>query len=157
SEYLEFETFVHLDEVASRDRDEFGKSAVRTESGPAYVWANLCVSDLAMSAGAVTPPGGDNHVITLLIPHRLGHEPAELVHDAGNFMTWGDGCRNVSIFPEVSVDELYIGTAHSTSPDLDQHLIGLNVRNRHVFEDESLAIFVHTCCFHICFPFKGVG
>src|SRR5262249_17209868 len=69
SEFLEFETIVHLDEVASGDGDELGKSAVRTESGPAYVRANLCVSDLAMTAGPVTPPGGNNHVITLLIPH----------------------------------------------------------------------------------------
>src|SRR5262249_35319050 len=157
SEFLEFETIVHLDEVASGDGDELGKPAVRTESGPAYVWANLCVSDLAVTAGAATPNGGDNHVITHVIPHRLGHKPAELVHDAGDFMPRGDGRRNVSVFPEVSVDELYIGTAHSTRPDLDKHLIRLNVRNRHVLEDESLAIFVHTCRFHICLPFKVEG
>src|SRR5262249_38437497 len=110
SELLEFETTVHLDEVASGDGDELGKSPVRTESGPAYVWANVCVSDLAMTAGSVAPPGGNDHVITLLIPHRLGHKPAELVHDAGDFMPRRDGRRNVSVFPEVSVDELYIGT-----------------------------------------------
>jgi hypothetical protein len=110
-----------------------------------------------MTAGAVTPPGGDNHVITLLIPHRPGHKRAELMHDAGDFMTWGDGCRNVSVFPEVSIDELHIGTAHSTGPDLDKHLTRLHVRNGHVFEDESLAIFVHACHFHICFSFKVVG
>ena len=118
-----------------------------------YVWANVSVSDLAMTAGAVTPPGGDDHVITLFETHRLGHEPAELVHDAGDFMARGDGCRNVGVFPEVPVDELHVGAAHSTRPDLDEHLIGLNVRNGHVFEDERLAIFVHACCFHICFPF----
>src|SRR5262249_32122851 len=157
SEFFEFETIVHLDDVASGDGDELGKSAVRTESGPAYVWTNLCVSDLAMTAGAVTPPGGDNHVITFLITHRLGHESAELVHDAGDFMPRGDGRRNVGVFPEVSVDELYIGTAHSTRPDLDKHLIGLNVRNGHVLKDESLAIFVDARCFHVCFPFEVVG
>src|SRR5262249_18667520 len=157
SEFFEFETFVHLDEVASGDGDELGKSAVRTESGPAYVRANLCVSDLAMTAGAVAPPGGDDHVITLLIPHRFGHEPAELVHDAGDFMPRRDGCRNVSVFPEVSIDELHIGAAHSTRPDLDEHLIGLNVRNGHVLEDESLAIFVHARCLHVCYPFEVVG
>src|SRR5262249_20318680 len=96
SEFLEIETIVHLDEVASGDRDEFGKSAVRTKPGPAYVWANLSVSDLAMTAGAVTPPGGDDHVIALPIPYRLGHEFAEPVHDAGDFMTRGDGCWDVS-------------------------------------------------------------
>src|SRR5262245_57701323 len=157
SEFLEFETIVHLDEVASRDGDELGKPAVRTESGPAYVWANVCVSDLAVTAGAVTPPGGDNHVITFLIPHRPGHKPAEFVHDAGDFMPRGDGCRDVSVFPEVSVDELYIGTAHPTRPDLDKHLIGLTVRNGHVVEDEGLAIFVHARCFHVCSPFEVVG
>src|SRR5262245_30447511 len=45
SEFLEFETTVHLDDVASGDGDELGKPPVRTESGPAYVWADLCVSD----------------------------------------------------------------------------------------------------------------
>src|SRR5262249_36042979 len=157
SEFLEFETTVHLDEVASGDGDELGKSPVRTESGPAYVRANLCVSDLAMTAGSVAPPGGDNDVIPLLIPHRLGHKPAELVHDAGDFMPGGDGRRNVSVFSEVSVDELHIRTAHSTRPYLDKHLIGLNVGNGHVLEDESLAIFVHASCIHVCFPFEVVG
>src|SRR5262249_49583350 len=131
--------------------------AVRTEPGPAHVRANVCIPDLAMTAGAVAPPGGDDHVITLLIPHRPGHEPAELVHDAGDFMTRGDGRRNVSVFPEVSIDELHIGTAHSTRPDLDEHITGLNVRNGHVLEDESLAIFVHARCLHVCYPFKVVG
>src|SRR5262249_42451723 len=111
----------------------------------------------AMTAGAVAPPWGNNDVITLLIPHRLGHKSAEFVHDAGNFMPRGDGRRNVGVFPEVSVDELYIRTAHSTRPYLDKHLIGLNVRNGHVLEDESLAILVHACCFHICFPSNAMG
>jgi hypothetical protein len=96
-------------------------------------------------------------MIALLIPHRLGHKPPELVHDAGDFMPRSDGRRNVSIFPEVSIDELYIRTAHSTRPYLDKHLIGLNVRNGDILEDESLAIFVHACCFHICFPFEALG
>ena len=104
SEFLEFKTFVHFDEVASGDGDEFGKSPVRTESGPAYVRAKLCVSDLAMTAGSVAPSGGDNDMITLLIPHRLGYKPAEFVHDAGDFMPRSDGRRNVSVFLEVSVD-----------------------------------------------------
>src|SRR5262249_22620895 len=49
SEFLESETIVHLDEVARGDGDDLGKPAVRTEPGPANVWANLCVSDLAMT------------------------------------------------------------------------------------------------------------
>src|SRR5262245_63574380 len=107
-----------------------------------------------MTASAVTPPGGDDHVITLLIPHRPGHKPAELVHDAGDFMTRGDGRRNVSVFPEVSVDELHIGTAHSTRPDLDEHLTGLNVRNGHVFENEGFVIRLDAGRFHFasCCP-----
>src|SRR5262249_21584155 len=139
------------------DRDELGKPAVWTEPRPADIWAKLCIPDLTVAARSVTPSGGDDHMITLLVPDRPRHKLTELVHDGGDFMPRGDGRRNVSVFPEVSVDELYIGAAHSTRPDLDEHLIGLNVRNGHVFEDESLAILVHACCFHVCFPFKVVS
>src|SRR5262249_61542237 len=60
SEFLELETTVDLECVALGDGDELGKSPVRTESGPAYVWANLCVSDLAMTAGLLAPPLADH-------------------------------------------------------------------------------------------------
>src|SRR5262249_59563580 len=101
------------------------------------------------TAGHVTPPGCDNDMIPLPRRHRLGHKPAEFMHDAGDFMPRGDGRWNVSVFPEVSVDELYIRTAHSTRPYLDKHLIGLNVRNRHVLENEGFVVLPDTSCFHV--------
>ena len=150
SEFLEFETIVHLDEVASGDGDEFSKSAVGTESGPAYVWANMCVSDLAMTAGAVAPPGHDDDVVPLLKSRRLGNDSADLVHDTRDFMTQRDRRRDVGILPEVSVHELHVGTAHSARGDLNENFIGLNARDRYVLEDGRFAIFVHACCFHVC-------
>src|SRR5262249_50873236 len=49
----------------------------------------------------------------------------------------------------VGMSAYFRGAAHSARRDLDEDLIGLNVRNRHVLEDESFAIFVHTCRFHV--------
>src|SRR5262249_38097106 len=95
SEFLEFETVVHLDEVASGDGDELGKPAVRTEPGPAYVWANLCVSDLAMTAGAVPPPGGDDDVITLLITHPIWHKPTQLITHPAYFINLRLSTRHI--------------------------------------------------------------
>jgi len=108
------------------------------------------VADLAMTAGAVAPPGHDDDVVALLKSRRLGNDPADLLHDAGDLMTQCDRRRDVRIFLEVSVHQLHVGAAHSARGDLNQNIIGLNVRNRHVLEDESLAIFVHACRFHFC-------
>ena len=110
----------------------------------------MCIADLAMTAGAVAPPGYDDDVVALLKSRRFGYEPADLVHDAGNLMTQRYGRRDVGIFPELCVYQLHVGAAHPARGDLNQNFIGLNVRNRHVVEDESLAIFVHACRFHVC-------
>src|SRR5262249_33618516 len=67
-EFLEFETAVYLDEVACWDGDELGESAVGPEPWPAHVRADVGVADQAMTAGAVAPSGGDDHVIILLEP-----------------------------------------------------------------------------------------
>src|SRR5262249_20025366 len=131
-EFLEFETAVYLDEVACWDGDELGESAVRPEPWPAHVRADVRIADLAMTAGAIAPARCDDDVITLLKPRRLGHEPAQFVHKAGDFVTRNDRRWNVVVSSEIPIHELHIGAAHSTSLDLDEHLIGLNVRNWHV-------------------------
>src|SRR5262245_51709740 len=102
-EFLEVEAPVHFDNRASRHGNEVGKSAKGSESWPAHIGADVRVADPAMPACAIAPTGGDNDMIPLLEPGRPGHEPAELVHDAGDFMTGRDGCRNVSVFAEVSI------------------------------------------------------
>src|SRR5215831_20702342 len=108
----------------------------------------MCIADLAMTAGAVAPPGYDDDVVALPKSRRLGDDPADLVYDAGDLMTQRDRRRDVGIFPEVSVHQLHVGAAHAACADLNENFIGLNVRNRHVLEDESLAIFVHACRSH---------
>jgi hypothetical protein len=117
----------------------------------------LRIADLAMTAGAVAPPGHDDDVAALPKSRRLRDEPADLVHDAGDLVTQRDRRRDVGIFPEVSVHQLHVGAAHSARPDLNENFIGLNIRNRHVLEDESLAIFVHACRFHSPSSFSCVG
>jgi hypothetical protein len=87
----------------------------------------------------------------------LRDEPADLVHDAGDLVTQRDRRRDVGIFSEVSVHQLHVAAAHFARPDVDEDLIGLNIRNRHVLEDESLAIFVHACRFHSPSSFSCVG
>src|SRR5215831_21069069 len=101
-----------------------------------------------MTAGAVAPPGHDDDVVTLLKPARTRDNPADLVHDASDLMTQRDRRWDVGVFPEVSVHQLHIGAAHATRRDMNQNFIGLNVRNRHVLQNESLAIFVHACRSH---------
>src|SRR5262249_41431513 len=144
-------------EIARRDGDEFREPANRPEAGPAHVGANLRVPHLAMTAGAVAPSGHDYDVVALVKSRRLGHGPADLVHDAGDFVAQRDRPRDAGILPEVSIHELHVGAAHAARRDLDEDLIGLKVRNRYVLEDESLAIFVHACGFHSCSPFTVVG
>jgi hypothetical protein len=103
-----------------------------------------------MTAGPVAPSGRDNDVVALTKSRRLGHDTADLVHDAGDLMTQCDRRRDVGISPEVSVYKLHIGAAHSACPDVNENFIGLNLGNRYVLEDESLAVFVHACGFHVC-------
>src|SRR5262249_33043364 len=44
-EFLEFETPVHLDNIASRDGYEIGESAIGPESWPAHIGADVRVAD----------------------------------------------------------------------------------------------------------------
>src|SRR5262249_23730757 len=121
---------VDLDQIASGDGYEPREAANGPKPRPTHVRADMCIADLAMTAGAVAPPGHDDDVVALLKSRRLGDDPADLVHDAGDLMTPRDRRRDVGIFPEVSVHQLHIGAAHAARRDLNQNFIGLNVRNR---------------------------
>src|SRR5262249_55002888 len=110
----------------------------------------MCIADLAMTTGAVAPPGHDDDVVALVKSRRLGDDPADLLHDPSDFVTQSDRRRDVGIFSEVSVHKLHVGAAHSARPDLNENFIGVTVWNWHVLKDEGLAIFVHACRFHAC-------
>src|SRR5262245_54462074 len=69
-------------------------------------------------------------------------------------MTHCDGCRNIGILAEISVDELHIGTAHSAGLHIDENLVRLDIGYRYVLEDHGFAVLMHACCFHICSPSK---
>jgi hypothetical protein len=114
----------------------------------------MCIADLTIAARAVAPSGRDNDVVTFLKSRRFGHGPADLVHNAGDFVTQRDRRRDVCVFAKIAVHKLHVGPAHPARPDPDENFIGLNVRNRHFLEDDSLAIFVHACCFHVAFLSK---
>src|SRR5262249_54199701 len=156
-ELLEFQPIVDLDQIASGNGYEFREAAVWSKPRPTHVGADMCIADLAMTAGAIAPSRHDDDVVALLKSGRLGNDPADLMYDAGDLMTKRDGRRDIGILPEVSVHELHVGAAHSARCDLNENFIGLNIRNRHVLEDERLAIFVHACCFHVCSPSTVVG
>src|SRR5262245_10800803 len=63
-EFLEFQTTVRLDQIASRDGDELCKTSHRSESGPTHVGTNVRIADQAMAADAIAPSGRDNHVVS---------------------------------------------------------------------------------------------
>jgi hypothetical protein len=98
------------------------------------------VADLAVTAGAVAPTRCDDNMITLLQPRRLGHEPAQLMHQASYFVTRNDRRWNVVVLSEIPVNELDVGATHSTGLNPDEHLIWRNVRNRHVLENKAFVV-----------------
>src|SRR6478672_1018584 len=106
------------------------------------------IADLAMTAGAIAPSGCDNYMVALFQPRGFGHHRADLVYDTRDFMTWCNGHWDVSVFLEIPVHELYVAATHPAGLDIDENLVGLNVRNRYILQDERFAIFVDACCFH---------
>src|SRR5262249_14046138 len=72
------------------------------------------------------------------------------MHEAGYFVTRNDRRWNVVVLSEIPVNELDVGATHSTRLDLDEHLIGLNVRNRHVLENEGFVVLPDASCLHRC-------
>jgi hypothetical protein len=78
----------------------------------------------------------------------MGHEPAQLMHEAGYFVTRNDRRWNVVVLSKISVNELDVGATHSTRLDLDEHLIWLNVRDWHVLENEAFVVLPDASCLH---------
>src|SRR5262249_11566858 len=148
-EFLEFQTTLHLDGVASRDGNEFREAPIQPKPGPAYVGTNLRVADQAMAASAITPSGRYDHMVAFFKPRRFRRGPADLAYNARDFMARGDGRLDISITLKKLVYEEHVATAHAAGLDVDENLIGLNIGNRHVLEDEGFVIFVYACCFHI--------
>src|SRR5262249_58141677 len=65
-EFLEFQTTLHLDGIASRDGKEFREASIRSKPGPAHVRTNLRVADQAMAASAIAPSWRDDHMVAFL-------------------------------------------------------------------------------------------
>src|SRR5262249_15287259 len=148
-EFLEFQTSLHLDGIASRNGKEFREASIRPKPWPADVGTNLRVADEAMAARAITPSGRDDHMVAFLEPRRFRHGPADLAYHARDFMSRRDGRLDISIALKKLVDEEHVATAHPAGLDVDENFIRLNIGNRHVLEDKGFVIFVNACCFHI--------
>jgi hypothetical protein len=116
------------------------------------VWANMGVPSQTMATDAIAPTRRNADMITFLKSRDLRDRASGLVHNAGDFMSDGDRRRDVGKWAEIAVDKLRVGAAHPARFDLDENLIRLNIRNRNIFEDDRLAIFVYACCFHVCLP-----
>jgi hypothetical protein len=50
------------------------------------------------------------------------------------------------------IDELHIGAAHAGRADFDENLIGLDVRDRHIFQNHRLVVTVQTRSSHDTSP-----
>ncbi len=105
-----------------------------------------------MAASAIAPPRRDDHMIILSQPRRLGHDATDPVHHARDLVTRRDGRRDIGISAEVPIRELHVGAAYAASLDLDENLVGLNVGNRDVLEDEGLVVLEQARRFHLCSP-----
>src|SRR5262249_28168616 len=142
SEFLEFQTAIHLDQIASLDWQELSESTIRSKTRPTHVGADMSIANQAMTACSIAPSGCDHDMAALPKPRRLVHAPTECVYDACDFMARRDRRRNVDVSPKISVHKLHVGAAHSGRLYLNENFIGLDVRYRHVFENESLAILM---------------
>jgi hypothetical protein len=56
---------------------------------------------------------------------------------------------DVCVPAEVSINQLHVRTTHPASHDPDENLVGLDVGDRNILEDERFAIFVQACGFHV--------
>ena len=97
-------------------------------------------------------------MVALLEPCCFGYDTPDFVDDTGNLVAQCDRGRDVCVRAEVSVDQLDVRTTHPAGLNPDENLVGLDLGDRNVLEDESLAIFVHACRFHsCCLPFTVLG
>jgi hypothetical protein len=99
-----------------------------------------------MAAGLVSPSAYDNDLITLLEAGRLRQSASDLVDLAGNLVPWGE--RRLVILAKISVHELHVGAAHPCRSDLEENLVGFDVRHRNILQNERLVVTVHACCSH---------
>src|SRR5262249_3218452 len=123
--------------IASRYRQELREPTIRPKTRPAHIWTDMSIADQAMTAGAIAPSGCDHHMVSLLKSRRREHASADFMNDACDFMARGDRRRNVDVSPEISINQLHVGAAHSGRLYLNENFIGLDVRHRHVLEDEG--------------------
>jgi hypothetical protein len=88
-----------------------------------------------MAARAVTPPRGDDHMVALMEARRLQDNASDLVDDAGDLVAQRDRGLDVSVGAEIAVHELDVGPAHPAGLDLDEVLVGRQIRNGNVLQN----------------------
>src|SRR5262249_18319735 len=152
-ELLELQMFRHFDHVARRNRNRFRKAAVGPKAGPAHIGADVRVADLAMAAHTVTPSWRNHHMVARRQARSFWNNAADLVNRPGDLVAWNHRRRNIGIALEKTIDKKHVRPAHAAGLDLDEHFVGLDVRNRNVCEDERFLIIEDACRFHVLAPF----
>ena len=110
------------------------------------------VTDLAVAAGAISPTGRHDYMVALFEPRSFGYDAADLAHHAGDLVTERDRGLDVGVWPEIAVHQLHVRSTHPTGFDLHQDLIGLDVGNWDVFQNERFAVLVQASSFHVRTP-----
>jgi hypothetical protein len=60
----------------------------------------------------------------------------------------GQGKCRVSVGTKISVQQLHVGPAHACGTDPDENLMGLDLGDPNIFQDERLVVTVHACGSH---------
>jgi hypothetical protein len=112
--------------------DELGPGAVVVDAHHLQAEALLGVAtDDARRADAVSASGVDHHPIAGGPDLRYVRAPP--LDRPGAFVAGGD---DVQRRLRVAVDDMHVGEADPAEGDLDEHLAGARLRNRHVHDGE---------------------
>src|SRR5262249_15790516 len=148
SEFFPLQLVLYANELSVRYGNEFGITARRTKPWPAAVFTKLFIPEAALTAYSVAPPSSNDHLITNRKLAGIGHTTGDSRYQTRDFMPWRDRELSVEGFCKVTLDELYVRTAHSGSANPHQYLVRQDLRDLDVFEHKRLVVSVHPCCKH---------
>src|SRR5262245_16211630 len=88
-------------------------------------------------------------MVALLQARGFWNNTADLLDCPRDLVTRYYRRRDFGIVFEESVDQEHVRSTHPAGSHLDQHLVGMDVWNRYVFEGKRLVIFEYARGFHV--------